>query len=309
LVVILLGSKITTKQNGGKTMTETNKKPETKTMREIIAETISKGNNARLKQLIFDLETINTQLEKIAFDFYMIATVFFKLTIPPSNPPAPPFEIPEYRAEAQKHKYAEYGCYIASLIILIFLTFNYLDNEWWLNALMVIFFFTIITLVLRLLTGLFNVSKENPPSVNRLKIASYVLTFLALSCVAIFALLRSLVEKEGISVMLWNYSMPAAELFFAFLAACCGEIKRFYSWSKDLKDEYIDLKHQANDIESEIDSISPKLPSNPATPNSTSANSTPPDNSTNTTTTDIPVKPVVAMQPISTNGDASVNEK
>lgn len=270
---------------------------------EIIKNFSGQRNKARFEERISALSSIQTQMNKIKLDFYLIAESF-RMNIPITNPLNPPFEIPKHRNLAKKYRFGEYGSYAASLIILTYLTFNYLDYEWWMNALIVLFFFTIITLIMPLLTEAFNVNKENPDSINRLKTAIYILTLLTLICTAIFALFRSSTETSGITVMLWDYSMPAAEIFTAFLASCCAEAKRFYGWSKELKDEYNQLDAQSKKIEAEIADISSKIP-----PDS------PPDNSGNngsansgSTTDNLTKSVVVVPQTVSANGGAVANE-
>lgn len=266
---------------------------------EIINNFTDHRNKARFEERISALSSIQTQMDKIKLDFYLIAESF-RMNIPITNPLNPPFEIPKHRNLAKKYRFGEYGSYAASLIILTYLTFSYLDYEWWMNALIVLFFFTIITLIMPLLTEVFNVNKENPDSINRLKTAIYILTLLTLICTAIFALFRSSTETSGITVMLWDYSMPAAEIFTAFLASCCAEAKRFYGWSKELKDEYNQLDAQSKKIEAEIANISSKIPPNNS-PNGGSSNN-------GSATDDLTKSVVVVPQTVSANGGTVANE-
>lgn len=223
-----------------------------------ISNLMRKRNGAKLAQLKTALSAVLARMDNLKLDFYMLVDIF-RLEKIEADPLPPPFEIPELRDKSRKFMLGEYGSYFASFAILVFMTFATLELEWWINLLIIGFFFCVVTLVLPLLTELFNVSKENPASVTRAKIAACILTGCAVASVVLFAVYRSSAETEGIGVTLFNLSMPLAELFFALLGACCGEIKRFYNWSKIAEERHEQLEQEANRLEDEISIVSEKL--------------------------------------------------
>jgi hypothetical protein len=148
---------------------------------------------------------------------------------------------------------------------LIWQLFSTLDYPWWQILIAVTAIFLIVAAFLpTLIENFFDVDQKQPSSISPVKRAVTISAACGFAGLIMFSVTRGSAETTGITVQLYNASLPIAELSFALCGACCNVLKRFYSWSRVAAQEFKRLTKLANEKQAKVVELSAKINANKA---------------------------------------------